>query len=52
MEKYISKIIEFVLITPHYHSEGRRKESYGVFWGLYDTTYTLLACIFTLLRRF
>ena len=36
-------------ITPHYRSEGRRQGSNGVFWGLYDTTFTLLACIFSLL---
>ena len=37
------------LITPQYRSEGRRQGSNGVFWGLYDITYTLSACIFTLL---
>ena len=43
------KKVSLYPITPHYRSEGRRQGSNGVFWGLYDTTYTLLACIFTLL---
>ena len=50
--KVIRNYIKYNLdieITPHYRSEGPRQGSYGVLWGLYDTTYTLLACIFTLL---
>ena len=39
--------IVFQLIKHRYRSEGRRQESYGVFWGLSDTIGANFLCVLT-----